>query len=154
METKAASDPALTIAPLCPDHEGQWRRLWRQYLDFYKVDLSELVTAHTWRSILENDNILGLGASRGSGLVGFAIVVIHDATWSDRRSACLEDLFVRSAERGRGVGRGLIDQVIDLARANEGGAVYWHTQAGNAGARALYDTYGLADDFVRYRLAL
>jgi len=154
MGTEADIEPALTIAKLRPQEEGQWRRLWRQYLDFYEVDLAEPVTAHAWHNILENENVLGLGASRGSDLVGFAIVILHEATWSLRRSAYLEDLFVCSAQRGRGVGRRIIDQLIHRARASGWGTIYWHTQASNSGARALYDSYCLADDFVRYRLTI
>jgi len=154
MEAEVDKESALTIAALRPQQEEQWRRLWRQYLDFYEVDLAEVVTAHAWRNILENQNVLGLGASRSSDLVGFAIVILHEATWSLRRNAYLEDLFVCSDERGRGVGRRIVDQLIHRARANEWGTVYWHTQAGNTGARALYDSYCLADDFVRYRLTI
>jgi GNAT superfamily N-acetyltransferase len=154
METKADKEPALTIAALRPEQEDQWRWLWEQYLDFYEVGLAEDVTAHAWRNILVNQNVLGLGASRSSDLIGFAIVILHEATWSVRRNAYLEDLFVCGDERGRGIGRRIIDQLIDRARANEWGTVYWHTQASNTGARALYDSYCLADDFVRYRLTI
>jgi GNAT superfamily N-acetyltransferase len=154
METEADKEPALTIAALRPQHEERWRRLWRQYLDFYEVDLPECVTAHSWRNILENENVLGLGASRGSGLVGFAIVILHEATWSVRRNAYLEDLFVRRDERGRGVGRRIIDHLIRRARADAWGTLYWHTQSSNTGARRLYDQFCQADDFVRYRLMI
>src|SRR6266496_3414113 len=153
MEIEAECNPALTIVTLRPKHQEQWHRLWLQYLDFYKVDLSEHVTAHTWRNILENENVLGLGACRGPELVGFAIAILHEATWSDRQSAYLEDLFVCSAERGRGSGRRIIDEVIRRARANGCGTVCWHTQTSNTVARRLYDSYCPADDFVRYRLA-
>jgi GNAT superfamily N-acetyltransferase len=154
VEIEADSNPALTIVTLGPKHQKPWRRLWLQYLDFYQVDLSAHVTAHTWHNILDNENVLGLGACRGPELVGFAIVILHEASWSDRRSAYIEDLFVCSSERGRGFGRRIIDGVIRRARADRCGAVYWHTQASNTVARRLYDSCCPADDFVRYRLPI
>jgi ribosomal protein S18 acetylase RimI-like enzyme len=134
--------------------ETQWRSLWRSYCEFYQVSLSDAVTAHTWRNIVANDRVIGLAASRGGELAGFGIAVLHDATWSEGPSAYLEDLFVREDERGRGIGRAIIDELILRGRAEGWGAIYWHTRADNAAARRLYDSYCPADDFVRYRLFL
>lgn len=149
---KSASAPDLTVGPILACNEEEWRQLWQRYLEFYETDLPGPVTAHTWQNILANDNVVGIGAMRGERLVGFAIIVIHQATWSERPAAYLEDLFVSSDERGQGVGRMLIDEAIRRARASGWGSLYWHTKANNAAARRLYDTYCQADDFVRYRL--
>lgn len=142
----------LIIGPLRSGHEEEWRRLWQHYLEFYETDLHGAVTAHTWQHILANDDVVGIGATRDGRLVGFAIVIVHPATWSDRPAAYLEDLFVSSDQRGLGVGRMLVDETIRCAKASGWGSLYWHTQAKNAAARRLYDSYCQADDVVRYRL--
>jgi GNAT superfamily N-acetyltransferase len=144
----------IRIESIRPQQEEQWRGLWSQYLDFYRAQVPEAVTAHTWQRILENESVVGLAAVRGTDLVGFAIAILHEASWSIGRTAYLEDLFVQSDQRGRGTGRMLIDELIRRTRLEGCATLYWHTQASNADARRLYDSYGSADDFVRYRLAL
>jgi len=86
--------------------------------------------------------------------VGFSTAVLHEGTWTTAPTCYLEDLFVDPALRGGGVGRALIQNLIDLGRSRGWSRLYWHTQAGNATARRLYDSFVQADDFVRYRLAL
>lgn len=143
----------VQISKLDARHEQQWRRLWPEYLEFYETKLAPPVTARTWQRISGNDgSMIGLGAWREQELVGFAIVVIHDATWALHPAAYLEDLYVHRHSRGAGVGRAIIDHVIGMAREAGWTTVYWHTRADNFRARRLYDTYGRADGYVRYRL--
>ena len=52
--------------------------------------------------------------------------------------------------RGSGAGRALIEAVVQRARSRGLEKVYWHTRRDNARARALYDSFTEADDFVRY----
>ena len=68
----------------------------------------------------------------------------------DRQTCYLEDLFVSPEARGSGAGRALIEAVLERARAHGWDKVYWHTREDNARARALYDSFTGADDFVRY----
>lgn len=150
----AGTEPQVSVARIEPCHRQQWLALWNQYLDFYGAEIAEEVTAHTWRRMVGSENIIALAAVCANELVGFAIAILHDATWSIGQTAYLEDLFVRPGERGRGTGRKLIDEVIAQARLQGCASVYWHTQATNARARRLYDSFVMADDFVRYRLPL
>ncbi len=57
---------------------------------------------------------------------------------------------MNEAARGHGVGRALIDDLRTLCKTRGWNRLYWHTNEGNARARALYDSYGPADGFVRY----
>ena len=150
--TRAMQD--LVIKDLQPRHEAQWRVLWGQYAEFYKARISEAVTAQTWQSICEDREFVGLAATRSGALAGFAIAIVHKATWSIGGTVYLEDLFVAPSERGRGIGRALIDEVLKRARERGCASVYWHTQSENAAARRLYDSYCQADNFVRYRIPL
>ena len=61
---------------------------------------------------------------------------------------------MEASARGGGVGRALIDDLLALGRARGWARVYWHTDQGNAQARALYDSYVLSDGHIRYRLKL
>jgi GNAT superfamily N-acetyltransferase len=78
-------------------------------------------------------------------------VFVHDSTWTAAPVCYLEDLFVDPNYRNRGLGRLLIQDLVDLAEMRGWARLYWHTQATNP-ARRLYDEFAGADDFVRYRL--
>lgn len=139
-------------APL-PGDAAAWRRLWAGYLAFYGTALPEAVTAATWTRLLDPAApIFGRVAERGGDLAGFALCVLHAGTWSLAPTCYLEDLYVDPHARGGGIGRALIADLVETARAQGWASLYWHTRSDNAAARRLYDTFGRADGFVRYRL--
>jgi len=144
------------IREIGPRDEREWRALWRGYLDFYETELTPEITDETWARLLAPEGaVRGLVAEADDGtLVGLAHYVLHPRTWTVGDACYLEDLFVAPAARGSGVGRELIDGVAERARAAGCTRVYWHTHRDNAAARRLYDSFGLADDFVRYVVEL
>lgn len=145
----------VNIRDAAPGDEAAWRRLWDRYLAFYEASIEEQVTAETWRRILDRSAaLIGRVAERQGAVVGFSVSVIHQGTWTTAPVCYLEDLFVDPAARALGIGRALIQDLIDLGRARGWSRLYWHTQANNQPARRLYDRFVRADDFVRYRLSL
>lgn len=145
----------LVIRDATAADETAWRGLWNQYLAFYKVDLAEDVTAHTWARILDPSSRVAMRVAEVDGtLAGFAIHHFHDSTWVQTPDCYLEDLFLDATYRGQGIGRALIDDLIAITKANGWSRLYWHTDRDNATARKLYDTYAPEDGHVRYRLKL
>lgn len=143
------------IRDIAAADEPAWRALWDAYCRFYKTDVPEAVTANTWTMILDPASpVRALVAESGGAVVGFATYVIHPYTWSTRQACYLEDLFVDEARRGEGLGRALIQALIDRAGAEGWGRVYWMTQEDNAAARRLYDRFTPRDAFVRYLVAI
>lgn len=134
----------------------QWQGLWDQYLAFYKVDLAAAVTNATWARLLDPACPMGCRlAEDGAGrILGFALHLSHPSSWVPGEDCYLEDLFVAPDTRGAGVGRALIDDLVDLARAKGWHRLYWHTDQDNARARALYDSYTPSDGHLRYRMKL
>ena len=145
----------ISIRAVNADDETIWRELWAGYLAFYETSLPDHVTDTTWSRILSGDGTFqAIVAERDGEVVGFANLVLHDFTWSDRPAGLLHDLFVRPEVRGGGVGRALIQHVIDQGRREGWNRVYWMTKEDNDTARTLYDTFAPADGFVRYRIAI
>ena len=137
------------------DDETRWRQLWAAYLAFYEATVDAEATDFTLRRILDPVNpLFGRIAEREGVVVGFAVCVLHEGTWSTRPTCYLEDLFVDPAVRGAGVGRGLLDDLLSLSAERGWSSIYWHTRSDNVQARKLYDHYVTADEFVRYRLAI
>ena len=131
-----------------------WLTLWQGYLDFYGVDLYESVTLATWHRALSADaQIFCRIAESEQQVVGFALCVLHEGTWSTAPLCYLEDLYVDEAQRGLGAGRALIEAIIGEAREKGWSKVYWVTREGNP-ARALYDKLAEVDDYVRYRITI
>ncbi|WP_237152092.1 GNAT family N-acetyltransferase [Oryzibacter oryziterrae] len=145
----------LVIRDAVASDEGQWRQLWAGYLTFYKTELAEGVTAHTWQRLLDPASPLFCRvAFAGDRMVGFANCVLHEGTWVTQPICYLEDLFVDPDTRGAGVGRALIDDLLRLASERGWDRVYWHTHETNTTARKLYDRFRPANGFVVYQLDL
>ena len=66
----------------------------------------------------------------------------------------LQDLYTLEAERGKGVGRALIEAVYARAKADGLQRVYWQTHETNHTAMKLYDKVAEHSGFVVYRKAL
>ena len=145
----------LTIRDPDSKDEAAWRRLWSGYTAFYEADVPEAVTALTWSRVLAPGvPMFARIAELGGDVVGFTISTLHPSTWTAGLNCYLEDLFVDGNARGHGAGRALIDDLLALAKEKGWDRLYWHTHRGNGTARALYDSYTSADEFVRYRIPL
>lgn len=145
---------AVMIRDMEAGDEAAWRLLWAGYNAFYEASVAEGITAHTWSRILDpHASLLGRIALAEGRPVGFSLSVLHVGTWVRDTVCYLEDLFVDPDVRGQGVGRALIQDLVDLGRARGWATLYWHTRADNP-ARRLYDSFLPADDFVRYRMSL
>jgi GNAT superfamily N-acetyltransferase len=146
---------ALHIRDPRPADESAWRRLWAGYVAFYEADVSEEVTAATWRRLLQpGSGMFGRVAVWQGTVAGFAVCVVHPGSWTLTPACYLEDLFVDPDVRGQGIGRALIEDLLSTAQKRRWSPVYWHTRQSNETARRLYDKFAEADDFVRYRIYL
>ncbi len=143
------------IRDLQADDYAIWRPLWDGYCAFYQVDLPEAMTQRTWTMLMDSQiPVHGRVAVLDGVLVGFAHHVVHPTTWTATSACYLEDLFVSPAVRCTGLGRALIDDLLELCIVRGWSRLYWHTDADNIAARRLYDRYVLADSVVRYRIPL
>ena len=146
---------ALEIRDARAADEKAWRKLWNGYLAFYKVSLDPKVTDATWKRILDPASAVAMRVAEKDGeIAGFAIHLIHPSTWVIDSDCYLEDLYLDAKFRGQGIGRALLDDLVELSRKNGWARLYWHTDEGNATARKLYDTYTRTDGHVRYRMKI
>jgi GNAT superfamily N-acetyltransferase len=145
----------LHTRPLQAADYSSWRPLWEQYLVFYRTELPEAQTQLTWSRLLDPDfPMFGLVAISDNAVVGFAHYNFTLSSWENNPDCYLEDLFVNSTVRGRGVGRSLIDAVAAEAKAAGSERMHWLTERDNTTARKLYDSYATESGFVRYRIEL
>lgn len=85
---------------------------------------------------------------------GFALFFHNFSTFLARRGLYLEDLFVRPALRGRGVGRALLARLAAIARERDCGRFEWSVLDWNRDAIAVYERLGAVpmSDWTVYRL--
>ena len=145
----------LNIRELKETDKDRWLELWAGYLEFYKSNLSPEQTEFTWKRLINNEQkMYGFVAENESGVIGFTHCLFRPSTWTETDYCYLEDLYVDPNIRGKGVGRALMNRVVELAKEKNSKRVYWTTQEFNKTARVLYDSITSVSEFVQYRLPL
>ena len=145
----------LTIRAIEEKDKDQWLKLWAGYLEFYKSTISSEQTELTWKRLINNElKMFGFVAESEEGVIGFTHCLFRPSTWTETDYCYLEDLFVDPNIRGKGIGRALMNKVVELARQKKSKRVYWTTQEFNKTARVLYDSITPVSEFVQYRLPI
>jgi GNAT superfamily N-acetyltransferase len=92
------------------------------------------------RDMLEAGDMVVLLA--GDGPDGFAELRFRKSVWTAKLDAYLEELYVVPSLRGQGIGRAILREAMDVARAE--GAVHMDlgTSEADVAARALYESEG------------
>ncbi len=85
---------------------------------------------------------------------GFALYFHNFSTFLGRRGLYLEDLFVRPAFRGHGVGKALLKHLAGVALARGCGRFEWQVLDWNRSARDFYESLGARPnpDWINYRV--
>src|SRR5690606_38441668 len=84
-------------------------------------------------------------AETGGMIVGFALYYIRYSTWKGQRMY-LEDIIVTEDYRGRGIGKKLMDEVIEIAKAKGFSGMLWQVLDWNDPAIKFYKRYGAKFD--------
>ncbi|MGH8781775.1 N-acetyltransferase family protein [Paraburkholderia sp.] len=153
------TDTTLQIRPVTPDDFAAWLPLWDGYNAFYgragETALPREMTELTWSRFFDGyEPMHALVAERDGQLVGLVHYIFHRSTTLAGPTCYLQDLFTLASERGKGIGRALIESVCVRAKASGSARVYWLTHETNATAMRLYDGVAERSGFVVYRKAL
>jgi len=145
---------SVRVRPLESRDKPVWLVLFKGYIEFYQATVPEDVIETLWQRLmrgLEGFHSALVAVDDADSPIGFVHILLHRSTWSNGHYCYLEDLFVDPAQRGKGVGRALIEAVYAHADAQGCSRTYWMTQETNATARALYDRVASKSPFVQYR---
>ena len=130
----------------------KWKELWSVYLAFYGSTVNKLVYETTFGRLVSGDNTAqkAIVACKNTEMVGLVHFVFHPDNWNIEDDCYLQDLFVVESERGKGIGRSLIESVYAEADKRGSPSVYWLTEKTNKQARALYDKVAHTTSFIEY----
>ena len=146
----------LTIRPLETKDQSVWERMFQAYAEFYKTSVKDEKLDEVWNWIfdLNNNFWCDIALDKSGNTLGFTQYQLMHRSLSGNTVCYLSDLYVSPDSRGLGVGKALIDQVLDFARSRNLSGVRWLTQESNYTARSLYDKYNKKTDFILYSLTI
>ena len=76
---------------------------------------------------------------------GLAVLRFRRSMWSEALECSLAELYVVPERRGRGLGRALMEQAIELARREGANYMDLGTSEDDVAARALYESLGFSN---------
>jgi ribosomal protein S18 acetylase RimI-like enzyme len=130
---RAAPDDAAAVAQLLHDFNTE-------YDDF--TPGVEVLTRNAREMIAAGDMIVLLA---GDAPDGFAELRFRKSVWTARPDAYLEELYVVPDLRGQGIGRVLLREAMDVARAEGAVNIELGTSDDDRAARALYESEGFTN---------
>ena len=138
----AASEPVVRQAE-ASDAEVVGRLLHDFNTEYEEFTPGPRVLAERVRFLLAGgDTKVLLG---GAGPDGIAVLRFRPAIWAEALECYLAELYVAPDQRGKGIGRALMEAAIELARRE--GAKYMDlgTSEDDVAARALYESLGFSN---------
>jgi GNAT superfamily N-acetyltransferase len=135
---------ALSIHRARPDESGLIFSLICELAEYEKLSHEVEATEAEIAAALfdENPRLFCEIAEWNGEAVGFAVWFFNFSTFSGRLGIYLEDLFVRPAFRGRGIGKALLAHLAKLCVENGWSRLQWSVLDWNTPSIDFYKTLG------------
>jgi len=148
--------PATEISPAQEADIALILSLINELAEFEKLKAQVVATEVTLRQALFGPRPVAeaLIARSGGEPAGFALYFHNFSTFVGKHGLYLEDLFVRPAFRGRGIGKALLIRLARLALERDCGRFEWAVLDWNRPARDFYEALGAESNpsWVNYRI--
>jgi GNAT superfamily N-acetyltransferase len=117
--------------------------------EYYAYDQHAFVEAKARRALNEflADTYYGLAwlIQEGEALIGYAVLTFGYSLEFGGRDAFVDELYLREAYRGRGIGKQTIAHLLNVCREQGIKALHLEVVAHNTKARAFYEQIGFED---------
>ena len=147
---------SLLIRRARPDEAGLVLSLVRELADYEKLlHEVEATEAMIGAALFGSNPRMFCDIAEWNGEVaGFAVWFINFSTFSGRSGIYLEDLFVRPARRGNGIGKALLSHLAKECLANGWSRLQWSVLDWNTPSIEFYQSLGaqLMDEWTVCRL--
>ncbi len=150
------SDNGICLQPARPEDVGDIVAFIRELAEYEKLSHEMRATEAEMTQWLFGDRPAAevVIARIGAQAVGFALYFTSFSTFLGRPGIYLEDLFVRPAFRGKGVGSALLRHLADIASERGYGRLEWAVLDWNEPAIRFYKQMGATamDEWTTYRV--
>jgi GNAT superfamily N-acetyltransferase len=138
------SENATQIRRGGPEDAAVIARLLHDFNTEYSEPTPGVAALTTYsRQLLEAGEMTVLLA--GEGPDGISLIRFRTCVWTGGPEAHLQELYVVPPLRGRGIGRGLLEATMDVARTAGASGIDLNTGATDTAARALYESCGFSN---------
>lgn len=153
----------VTIRPARPDDVDSIARLWEALVEYHRERDADLPPAahqgamrYARRLIdqLDNPTTRVLVAVHDSQVVGYVLGVVVDLApdiFAQEPSGFLADIYVDTALRRKGIGRALVEELVNWFRENGLRYFEWHAAVQNTEAIAFWRALGGREVMLRMR---
>jgi len=118
----------------------QWKKLYKGYADFYKVEMNNKILQTLWNWLHDNNHeVDGFVYEVDGNIVGFAHYRRMPRPLRGQDIGFLDDLFVDPEYRGQKIGEKLIYKIHEISKSKGWNLVRWITRNDNIRAKSLYD---------------
>ena len=118
----------------------QWKKLYKGYADFYKVEMNDKILQTIWSWLHDKSHdVEGLVYEVEDKIVGLAHYRKMPSPLRGQYIGFLDDLFVDPKYRGQKIGEKLINKMKEISISRGWNLVRWITRNDNTKAKSLYD---------------
>jgi len=118
----------------------QWKKLYKGYADFYKVEMNDKILQTIWSWLHDKSHdVEGLVYEVEDKIIGLAHYRRMPSPLRGQYIGFLDDLFVDPKYRGQKIGEKLINQMKEISISRGWNLVRWITRNDNTKAKSLYD---------------
>jgi len=129
--------------------------LFDQYMVFYKQDSApEKYRTYLTERLNNNEATVFIAYNENGNAMGFALNYYSFSSVSLSKKVVLNDLFVMSEYRNKGVAKQLIDSCVSLAKELDAIRIDLSTAKDNFIAQALYEKIGFIQDVEYFSYSL
>lgn len=132
------------IRNVCKSDMDQLIELCRQHAEYEKNDYDPNGKFLRLTALLFCDNppLKCSVAESGGELIGYSTYMKQFSTWDAAYYVYMDCLFLTESARGKGIGKELMNEVVQYAEAEHCREVQWHTPTFNTDAIGFYRNYG------------
>ena len=131
----------------------QWEKLYKNYADFYKVEMDNQILQTVWSWLHDkNHEVKGIVYEVEENIIGFAHYRRMPSPLRGQDIGFLDDLFVDPGHRGKKIGEKIINELKKISKSKGWNLIRWITRDNNLRAKTLYDRVAEKTNWETYEL--
>ena len=128
------------IRQITLEDKEQWEKLYRDYADISKVEISNKILQTVWGWLHnKNHEVQGIIYEIDDNIVALAHYRRMPSPLRGQDIGFLDDLYVDPKYRGQKIGEKLINKIKEISKSKDWNLVRWITRSDNVRAKSLYD---------------